>query len=65
METFFIVNIKYILSLAYIDVIVPYNVSDVWEFDPLGLYSALERQWVPKHMYYLVSGPQSFGSQPL
>ena len=35
-----IMNIDYILSLAYINVIVPCNVLDVLEFGPLGLYSS-------------------------
>ena len=47
----FIVNIKYILSLAYIDVIVSCNVPDIWEFGPLGLCSSLGHQWAPTHMY--------------
>ena len=38
---FVMVNINYILSFAYIDVIVPCNVLGVWEFGPLGLCSSL------------------------
>ena len=42
MGTFFIVNIMYILSPAYIDVIVPCNVPDVWNsaFGPVFVSEA-------------------------
>ena len=67
MGTFFIVNINYIFSLAYIDVIVPSNVPDVWEFGPFGSVFVPGRQWhqmAPnpnlKCMHYLVSQPESF-----
>ena len=65
MGTFLIVNNNYILSLAYIDVIVSCNVPDVWKFGPLGLCLSLGRQWASKHMHYLVSKLESFGYQPL
>ena len=51
-----IVNIIYILSLAYIDVIVPCNALDVWELGSMGLCSSLGHQWTPKRTYYNVIG---------
>ena len=36
-DTFIIVSINYILSIAYNDVVVPRNILDVWKFGPLGL----------------------------
>ena len=41
-------NINCILSVAYIDVVVPCRVPDVWTFSPLGLCLSLGRQWAPK-----------------
>ena len=64
-EHFFIVNIMYILSPAYIAVIVPCNVPDVLEFGPLGLCLSLERQWVPNCAYQMVSELESLGYRPL
>ena len=48
MGTFFIVNMMCILSLAYIDVIVPYNVPHILEVGPLDLCLSPGRQWAPK-----------------
>ena len=64
-NTFIIVNINYILSSAYNDVVVPCNDLDVWEFGPLGLCVSLGRQWAPNYMYQLVLEPKSFGYYPL
>ena len=61
MGTILIVNIMYILSLAYIDVIVPYNVLDVLEFGPMGLSSSPRRQWAPNCVYQMVLELQSVG----
>ena len=58
-------KIDYILSLTYIDVIVPCDVLDAWEFGPLGLWSFVGRQWAPTRMYYSVLEPESFGYRPL
>ena len=46
-ETFLVVNITYILSFAFIDVVVHYNVPDVLEFGHLGLCLSPGRQWAP------------------
>ena len=44
MGTFLLVNIDYILSSTYIDVVVHCNVPDVWEFGPLGMCLSPGRQ---------------------
>ena len=65
MGAFLLVNINYILSSAYIDVVVHCNVLYVWEFGPLGLYSSPGCQWAPPYTYQMVSEPESLGCRPL
>ena len=43
-DTLIIVNINYILSFTYNNVVVPCNDLDVWEFGPLGLCVSPVRQ---------------------
>ena len=50
-DIFIILNITYILSSVYNDVVVQYNDLDVLEFGPLGLCVSLGRQWAPNYAY--------------
>ena len=54
----------YIISPAYNDLIVSYNVPDVLKFGPLGLYSSPGHPWAPNYAYQMVLEPESLGYRP-
>ena len=63
MGTFLLVNINYILSFAFIDAIVHYNVPDVG-IRPSGPASSPGYQWVPFYAYHpLLTPPWATGAE--